>query len=189
MKLNRFRIGKKFLASLLTVSVLGCGIVSTLHLYKNSEIKRVKGYLEDFLTEDNYVDMSKISGDYSIKGFDGSILRDVLNEMNIEYVRFNDSYIYNQSHVEGFDQVTATDYSKIIGEDDKNQIVYMGYEPIREPDSSGIKYIYPENYTLEEIHVYAEPIRYNELDDRKVVVVENDYDDSYSLILEKKNKR
>lgn len=189
MKIKEFKIGKKIIAGFLTASIIGTSGIVGFHLYKENEIKRVKGYLEDFLTEDNYVDMSKISGDYSIKGFDGSILRDVLKEMNIEYVRFNDSYIYNQSHVEGFDQVTATDYSKIIGEDDKNQIVYMGYEPIREPDSSGIKYIYPENYTLEEIHVYAEPIRYDELDDRKVVVVENDYDDSYSLILEKKNKR
>ncbi len=189
MKIKEFKIGKKIIAGFLTASIIGTSGIVGFHLYKENEIKRVKGYLEDFLTEDNYVDMSKISGDYSIKGFDGSILRDVLNEMNIEYVRFNDSYIYNQSHVEGFDQVTATDYSKIIGKDDKNQIVYMGYEPIREPDSSGIKYIYPENYTLEEIHVYAEPIRYDELDDRKVVVVENDYENSYSLILEKKNKR
>lgn len=182
--IRNLKFGKKFIAGLLAVSIIGT--ISSLHLYKKSEVNRVKGYLEDFLTDDNYVDMSKINGDYKISGFDGDILFEAIKEVNPEYIRFNDSYIYDGAHVTGFNQKTATNYNVILGVDDTNNFVYDGYEPIRIPTEKGVDYSYPDNYILEDIHVLAEPIRYNELDDKVIEVVENDYDNSYSLVMCKK---
>ena len=60
------KFGKRFVAGLLAVSLIGGATFGGFHLYKKSEVNRVKGYLEDFLTEDNYVDLSKISTSYDI---------------------------------------------------------------------------------------------------------------------------
>lgn len=184
--LRNIKFGKKFIASLLTLSIIGSSVGIGMHLYKKHEIQRVKGYLEDFLTEENFVDMSKISRDYEIKDFSGEILASALEELDVSYVRFNDSYVYNYPHVEGFDQKTATNYDVILGIDANGNPVYEGYEPIRIPSEDGLVYSYPDDYVLEDIHVYAEPIRYDELGDREIKVIENQYEESYSLVLEKK---
>lgn len=189
MKIKEFKIGKKIIAGFLTASIIGTSGIVGFHLYKENEIKRVKSYLNDFRTEENYVDMSKISCDYDIKGFDGKILAEALRELDVSYVRFNDSYIYDGKHVTGFEQKTATDYTKLIGIDKDGKEVYVGYEPIRAIIDGEIEYIYPDTYTLEDIHVYHEPIRYDEIDSKEVVVIANDYEESYSLVLENKHKR
>lgn len=184
--IRNIKFGKRFVASLLTLSFIGSSVGMGMHLYKRNEIQRVKGYLEDFCTEEHYVDMSKISSDYEIKDFSGEILASALKELDISYVRFNDAYVYDDLHVEGFVQKTATCYDIILGVDSDENMVYQGYEPIRDVQDSGITYSYPEGYVLEDIRVYAEPIRYDSLYDKEIKVIENQYEDSYSLVLEKK---
>ena len=81
-KAKNIKFGKKFIAGILAISIVGSGAVGGFHIYKRSEINRVKGYLEDFLTEDNYVDLSKISTTYDIKNFDGEYLDDAITLIN-----------------------------------------------------------------------------------------------------------
>lgn len=180
--IKNFKIGKRFLSGVIAVSIIGSGM-GGLHLYKRYEVNRVKNYLEDFLTEDNYVDLSKINKNYNIKDFSGSDLEKALEELDVRYVRISDAYIYNDDHVEGFIQKSATNYDVILGIDDKGNVVYEGYEPIRYSTDIGVSYEYPDGFELEDILVYAEPIRYNELGNREVKVIDNDYEDSYSLVL------
>jgi hypothetical protein len=60
------------------------------------------------------------------------------------------------------------------------------YEPIRVPGEDGVEYIYPEGFKLLETDVVTEPYRFYRLEDTRVVVNENDYEESYSILLEKK---
>lgn len=180
---KKLKLSKRFLASLLTVSLLGfsCGY----HLRRTTEINRVKGYLEDFITEDNYVDLSKISGNYDIRSFDGKYLQAALQKMDVSYVRITDSYIYDDPHVETFPHMNAVNYGNVIW-NDGTQDIYEMYEPIRESSDDGVQYVVPEGFTLEMVEEIATPIRYDELGDREVVAYKNDYEDSYTLTLEKK---
>ena len=112
---HHFRFGKKFLAGIIAASLIGAGI-GGFHLYKKQEVARVKGYLEDFLTEDHYVDLSKISTSYDIKGFDGKVLYDALQETDVDYVRITSDYIfdiYDGVHVGPFKQMTGIEFQTI----------------------------------------------------------------------------
>ena len=180
------KFGKKFVASLLAVSLIGGATFGGFHLYKKSEIGRIKGYLEDFLTEDNYVDLSKVSRAYEIRSFNGEYLDDAMEELGVKYVRLTDTYVYDGSHVTPFQTMSAIDYDKVTYIDKEGNKYYDMYEPIRVPGEDGVEYMYPEGYELIETDVIAEPYRYSRLEDTEVVVRENNYDDSYSLSLEKK---
>lgn len=186
---HNFRFGKRFIACVVAASIVGAAGIGGFHLYKKNEVARVKGYLEDFLTEDHYVDLSKISTDYDIRSFDGKYLYEALKDSDISYVRITSDYIfdiYDGVHVGPFKQMTGMNKSKLLGYDDNNNPVYDGYEPIRTVKNGKLEYVLPEEYELEEISVLAEPFDYERLMDREVVVRENNYEDSYTLSLEKK---
>ena len=181
---KNFKLGKKFIAGVLIAGIIGGGI-GTYHLSKRMEVNRVKGYLEDFLTAENYVDLTKVSGSYTIKDFDGEYLRKALEEMDVDYVRISNSFVYDDAHVLPFPHMNAVNYDNVLWNDGM-QDVYEMYEPIRVPSEDGVTYQIPDNFTLEEVEEIANPIRYEDLDDRKVVVFKNTYEDSYSLAMEKK---
>lgn len=183
---KNIKFKKSILVKVLALSIIGYSGYQAFQLHKNNEIKRVKGYLEDFLTEDNYVDLSKISSDYNITNFSGETLSDVLKDSDIDYVRLTDSYVYNGSHVTSFKQKSAINYNNLIGTLDNGESVYEGYEPIRNSIDGNVTYDIPNEYTLEDIYVNAEPVRYNELENMEINVIENNYEDSYSLVLERK---
>ncbi len=183
--MKNLKFGKRFLAGVVAVSIVGCGM-GGYHIYKRCEINRVKGYLEDFLTEDNYVDLSKISVSYDIKDFSGEILKCALEEMDIDYVRIMDSYIYDEAHVETFTQKNAVNYNNVLWTDSNGNLMYEMYEPIRIFNGYGVSYEVPDGFTLEDIDVIAEPIRYSELEDKNIHVYKNNYEDSYSLEMRRK---
>ena len=184
--MSNLKFGKRFIAGLLAVSIIGGATWGGFHLYKKSEISRIKGYLEDFLTEDNYVDLSKVSTSYDIRSFNGEYLDDAMEELGIKYVRLTDTYVYDGSHVTPFQTMSAINYDNVSWVDEDGNKYYEMYEPIRVPGEDGVEYIYPEGFKLLETDVVTEPYRYYRLDDTRVVVNENDYEDSYSLSLEKK---
>ena len=175
-------IKKSLVVGTMSLSILG----SKYRVVKDPEVIRVKGYLEDFLTEDNYVDLSKISTSYDIEDFSGEALAKALADSDIKYVRITDDYIYDGKHVEPFLQKTAMNYKHILGIDDNFKIVYEGYEPIRNVVDGSLVYEIPKGYKLTDIEVIAEPVRYDELASKEIVVTENDYEDSYSLSLKRK---
>lgn len=183
--IKNIKFGKKFLAGLLATTIIGTSL-GAIKIHKDNEVKRVKNYLSDFLTSENYVDLSKISTSYDIKSFSGEALARALMDLDIKYVRITDSYIYNDPHVETFRQVTATNYDNPIGIDDSDSLVYEMYEPIRNTSSNGVTYEIPEGFTLDTIDVTAEPIRYQDLNGKTITVYENDYEDSYSLTLNRR---
>ena len=82
--------------------------------------------------------------------------------------------------------MSAVNKDKVIYVDQDGNEYYDMYEPIRVPGEDGIQYVYPEGYELIETDVIAEPYRYYRLEDTEVVVRENNYEDSYSISLEKK---
>jgi hypothetical protein len=180
------KFGKRFVAGLLAVSIIGGATWGGFHLYKRSEIGRIKGYLEDFLTEDNYVDLSKVSKAYDIRNFNGEYLDDAMEELGVKYVRLTDTYVYDGKHVTPFETMSAVNKDKVIYVDQDGNEYYDMYEPIRVPSEDGVEYVYPEGYELIETDVIAEPYRYYRLEDTEVVVRENNYEDSYSISLEKK---
>ena len=184
--MTNLKFGKKFVAGLLAVSIIGGATWGGFHLYKKSEVNRVKGYLEDFLTEVIFVDLSKVSKAYNINNFNGEYLDDAMEELGVKYVRLTDTYVYNGSHVTPFKTVSAINYNNVTWIDDNGNKYYEMYETIRVPSDDGVQYIYPEGFELILTDVVAEPYRYYRLEDTTVVVHENDYDDSYSLSLEKK---
>lgn len=180
------KFGKCFVAGLLAVSMIGGATFGGFHLYKRHEIGRIKGYLEDFLNEDNYVDLSKVSKAYDIRSFNGEYLDDAMEELGVKYVRLTDTYVYDGSHVTPFQTVSAINYDKVTFVDQNGTEYYEMYEPIRVPGENGVEYVYPDGFELIETDVVTEPYRYYRLEDTEVVVHENDYDDSYSLSLKKK---
>ncbi len=184
--MDNLKFGKRFIATLLTISLIGGATWGGFHLYKRHEIGRVKGYLEDFLTEDNYVDLSKVSTSYNIKNFNGEYLDDAMEELGVKYVRLTDTYVYDGKHVTPFQTMTAVNHDKVTFVDQDGNEYYEMYEPIRVPSEDGVEYLYPQGFTLEETDVIAEPYRYYRLEDTEVVVRENNYEESYNLSLEKK---
>ena len=182
-KIKNLKFGKRFLAFVLAFTV----ITSTLGIYKLKRIKevnRVKGYLEDFLTEDNYIDLSKISSDYAIESFSGKALHEALQDIDASYLRITDSFICDNDKI--FTVKNAINYSNILWEDKDGSPVYEMYEPIRMTSDGGVFYIIPEGFTLEDIKVKSPNINYFQLDDTRIIVYKNDYESSYSLELKKK---
>ena len=182
---HRIRFGKRFLACLLAGVTIGCGI-GGFHLHRKHEIARVKNYLEDFLTEDNYVDLSKISRDYDIKDFDGQYLYEALKDSDIKYVRITSDYIVNEGYEGPIKQMTSMNKDVLLGYDDFSEPVYEGYEPIRRIVDGKVVYDIPEGYTLEEVNILTEPTSRENVYNSAVIVRENNYEESYSLSLEKK---
>ncbi len=180
--IRNIKLSKKLLAGLIAISLIGTSF-GGYKIHRSNEIKRVKGYLDDFIVSDNYVDLSKITSTYDIKDFHGEYLYEALQSSQISYVRITDSYIYDGQTVTGFKQKNAVNYNLPLGIDNNGDIQYAMYEPISIPTSTGITYSIPEGYELEDITVIAEPIRYEDLKDKEVVVQKNSYEDSYSLIL------
>jgi len=184
--MHNLKFGKRFVAGLLAVTIVGGVTCGSFHLYKRHEIARVKGYLEDFLTEDNYVDLSKVTKTYNIKNFDGEYLDDAMEELGIKYVRLTDTYVYDGKHVTPFRTMSTINYDNVSFIDQNGNKYYEMYEPIRVPGKDGVEYVYPEGFELVETDVIAEPYRYYRLEDSEVVVLENNYEESYSISLEKK---
>ena len=184
--MSNLKFGKKFIAGLLAVSIIGGATWGGFHLYKRHEINRVKGYLEEFLTEDNYVDLSKVSSSYDIANFDGEYLDDAMEELGVKYVRITDTYVYNGRHVTPFQTMSAINYDNVTFVAQDGNECYEMYEPIRVVGENGVEYIFPEGFELIETDVVTEPFRYYRLEDTEVVVHENSYENSYSLSLEKK---
>ena len=108
------------LATSIALSVSGC----TSKFKSEREVERVKSYLEDFLTEEGYVDLSNISTDYEIYSFDGKYLKLALDDMNVEHVRITDSYVFNGDYVDGFPVMLAFNYNNLLGYDDNGDSVY-----------------------------------------------------------------
>ena len=93
--IKNMKLGKRFATGLLTGFILAGAITGGLQLHRTHEVNRVKGYLEDFLTEDNYVDISCVDKNYDIKDFKGEYLRRALQKMDVDYVRIDDTFIFD----------------------------------------------------------------------------------------------
>ena len=107
---KNMKFGKKFACGLLSVGILAGATFGGLALHKTHEVNRVKGYLEDFLTEDNYVDISCVDKNYGIKSFKGEYLREALQDMDVDYVRIDDTFvfdIYDGVHIGTFKTMMA----------------------------------------------------------------------------------
>ena len=166
---KNMKLGKKFDCGLLTVGLVAGATFGGFQLHKTHEINRVKGYLEDFLTEDNYVDISCVDKSYGIKGFKGEYLREALEESDVKYVRIDDTFvfdIYDGVHIETFKTVVA--YREETDE---------YYDPIRVSTENGVEYIYPEGFKLVTLDLTPEPFDYERLDGTNIVVYdEENYD-------------
>ena len=167
---KNLKFGKKFVCTLLSVGIIAGVTVGGMKLYKTHEVNRVKGYLDDFLTEDNYVDISCVDKNYGIKGFDGKYLREALEDTDIDYVRIDDTFvfdIYDGVHIGTFKTIWAY-----------NEELDRYIDPTRVKTEDGIEYIYPDGYKLVELELTPEPFDYERLDGVKVEVVNEseDYD-------------
>jgi len=92
-KIKNLKFGKRFLAFVLAFTV----ITSTLGIYrlkKIKEVNRVKGYLEDFLTEDNYIDFILIEKRVGKESSDRFITIDSTLGKSIVGKRVNDKFSY-----------------------------------------------------------------------------------------------
>ena len=182
---KNLKFGKKLLSLALATSIAfsmsGCG----KNFSSEKEIDRVKNYLEDFMTESGYVDLSNVSTDYDIKSFDGETLKLALEEMNVSHVRITDSIIFGGDYVDGFPVMLAFNYNNLLGYDDNGNPVYETFEPIRMGTDDGVQYYYPKGFVLKEVIILKDPILYEQLDDREVSVKQHS-EDSYTLSLNKK---
>ena len=91
---KNLKLGKKITALILTGAIVA-GSYGGFQLYKKSEVNRVKGYLEDFQTEEGYVEFTKISTVYDMKSFKGEYLLEAMEDMDISYIRITDDYIFD----------------------------------------------------------------------------------------------
>lgn len=182
---KNLRLGPKIISLLLAAGIAVGGISAGMKIHKTNEVNRVKGYLEDFTTDEGYVDLSSISSTYKMKDFDGEYLRLAMEELDVDYVRITDSYIFNGDYENEFPIMLAFNYDNLLGYDDNGEPVYETYDPIRINTENGIRYIYPEGFTLKEVVVKTDPISYKDLDDMEVDVQE-DCEDSYTLTLNRK---
>lgn len=182
---KNLKLYQKVLALVLAAGITASGIAAGMKLHKTNEVNRVKGYLEDFTTQDGYVDLSSISSTYKIKDFDGEYLRLAMEELDVDYVRITDSYIFNGDYENDFPIMLAFNYNNLLGYDNNGNPVYETYDPIRISTEDGVRYIYPEGFTLKEVVVSIDPVSYKELDDTEVHVSQ-DSEDSYTLTLNRK---
>ena len=182
---KNLKLGKKLIALCLAASITATGVAAGMQIHKNKEVNRVKGYLSDFTTESGYVDLSSISSYYDIKDFDGKYLREAMEDLDVDYVRITDSYIFNGDYEDVFYIMLAFNYDNLLGYDDNGEPVYETFDPIRINSREGVRYIYPEGFTLKQVPVSVEPISYKSLDDMEVDV-SKDSEDSYTLTLNRK---
>ena len=181
---KNLKLGSRLISLALATSI-ALGVSGCMSKFKTEkEVERVKSYLEDFMTEEGYVDLSNISTDYEIYDFDGKYLKLALEEMNVEHVRITDSYVFNGDYVDGFPVMLAFNYNNLLGYDDNGNPVYETYDPIRMSTEDGVDYYYPEGFTLKEVDVLVNPVFYNQLVDREISVKKQD--DSYTLSLNMK---
>lgn len=141
--------------------LLVLGLATTLgicsyQLHKHNEVNRVKGYLNDLRTDDNYVDMSRISLDYNIESFNGSTMVEALKDTDIDYVIINDWIIYENAHVGTFIRPYFTN-GEIIGYDDNNEAVYNCLKAVVGSNEGELYYEIPEGYYLDERETTAGP--------------------------------
>lgn len=182
--IKNLKLGKKITALILTGAIVA-GSYGGFQLYKKNEVNRVKGYLEDFQTEQGYVDLTRVGTNYDIKSFNGDALLKAMEELEVTYVRITDEYIYGLEegeYFDGFTQKIAFNYNNILGYDDNGNPVYEAFEPIRTIKGDDLVYLYPKGFTLTDIKVYEDFMLPERLEDKKVKV--NQYnEDSYSLTL------
>lgn len=167
---KNMKFGKRFAAGLLSVGIIAGATFGGLELYKTHEVNRVKGYLSDFLTEDNIVDLSCIDKSYDIKGFKGEYLYKALKDSDINFVRIDDTYvfdIYDGVHVGAFKTILAY-----------NEETDEYFDPIRISTENGVEYKYPEGFKLVEIDMTPEPFDYERLEGTNIEVIDEaeDYD-------------
>lgn len=178
---KNLKLGKKITALILTGAIVA-GSYGGFQLYKKSEVNRVKGYLEDFQTEEGYVDFTKISTVYDMKSFKGEYLLEAMEDMDISYIRITDDYIFDGEYYDGFMQKIALNYNNLLGYDDAGNPVYEAFEPIRTIRDGKLLYLYPKGFTLTDIKVYENSIASHCLEDRDIVVNQFN-EESYSLTL------
>lgn len=177
---KNIRFGPRVLALLLSaVVVIKVGIGSQIK--KMNDVYRVKGYLIDFITDDGYVDFSSISTQYDIEDFNGEYLRIALEDMNISFVRMNDVYICD-GNKNDFSFMLAFNYDNLLGYDEEGNPVYETFDPIKINDETGVKYVYPQGFTLKKVVVKANPIQVEDLDDYDINVSSHN-GKSYTLTL------
>lgn len=182
---KNLKLGKSIISLLLAGALTIGGVRVGLSLHRKSEVARVKGYIEDFMTPEGYVDLTRVSTQYDIKSFDGEILQEVLEDMDVSHVRLTDSYVFNGNYVDGFPQKIAFDYDVLLGYDNDGKPVYKAYEPVRMATDEGVEYKYPEGYTLTQVEVLKDPIPYFQLEDKEIHVGKY-HEDSYTITLNKK---
>lgn len=183
---NNFKFGKRLislaLAASMALSMSGC---SNSKFSSENEVNRVKNYLEDFMTDSGYVDLSNVSTEYDIKSFDGSTLKLALEEMDVSHVRITDSIIFGGDYVEGFPVMLAFNYDNLLGYDDNGEPVYETFEPIRMGTDDGVEYYYPKGFVLKEVMILKNPVLYEQLDNKEITVKQHS-EDGYTLSLNKK---
>ncbi len=169
--IKNMKLGKRFACGLLTIGLIAGTTFGGFQLYKTHEVNRVKGYLEDFLTEDNYVDISCVDKNYGIKGFKGEYLREALKDIDVSYVRIDDTFVFDI-----YDGVHIGTFKTMVAYDEEND---RYYDPVRISSEDGIKYVYPEGYKLISLDLTPEPFDYERLDGTNIELVDdesNDYD-------------
>ena len=182
--IKNLKLGKKITALLLTGAIVASGY-GGFQLYKKNEVNRVKGYLEDFQTEQGYVDLTRVGTNYDIKSFDCEYLMKAMEELEVTYVRITDEYIYDLEegeYFDGFTQKIAFNYNNLLGYDNNGNPVYEAIEPIRTIKGDNLVYLYPKGYKLTDIKVY-EDFMSPELVKNKKIEVNQYSEDSYSLTL------
>lgn len=164
------------------VCVLPLAIVLySMKMESQKELKRVIQYLEDFKTDDNYVNLTRIGLDYEINDFDGDVLKKAIEETGVKYVRITDAFISDEE-LAYYPHYYAVNYDDVVCVDNNRDILYAMYEPILSLDENGeIYYNIPYGYVLEEAQEIATPITLDELNNKEVDVIESE--DSYRLIL------
>lgn len=168
--IKNIKIKKRLLALTLGVS-LGIG---SFKLYENNEVNRVKGYLNDFVTEDNYVNLTRVSKDYNINSFKGKYLRKALNELDIEYVIIDDWIIFDGNKIGLFNIVDYTN-GELLGYDNNGNAVYNGMNAIVDNKDGKLEYIVPDGYELRETKIDAGnhgPMKFETLDNYNIIMTD-----------------
>ena len=170
---KNMKFGKKFASALLAGLLMAGAVGGSMHLYKTNEVNRVKGYLNDFLTEDNYVDISHVDKNYGIKSFKGEYLRAALEDMDVKYVRIDDTFVFDI-----YDGVQVGTFKTVVAYREETDEYY---DPIRISTDKGVEYLYPEGFKLITLELTPEPFDYERLDGTNIEVLEEQDSDRLML--------